>query len=526
MRASWIGLLAIFAGGCAGAGATATPVVPLPTAAPTATPVSGPAEEPWRTAAGGWRREADRKRAHERWRRAELRRLRRSRTVTGALRRALLARHIDRARHDRLRRDYLVARAAVGRLPGLRRAELAAVVGAAESLAAARRLTPGRFEPVFLLLRRNTAYWARSPRLPAPAERVTWGDDPAVFQYYPGRGLQLQPLASWGRVNALAHACLRMRRGRRCPRRELERSLDRLLALGSHRSGFLAWEHYFAWGGGTPPWISGMTQGTAIQALARGARVLGERRFRRAAGRALGAFEHPAPDGVAIAVPGGRAYVMYSFSPGLRILNGELQAITGLRDLAVLGRSRRARRLFRRGEPAARRAVAAFDTGAWSLYSASGRESNLGYHRLVGEFLGNLCTRTGARTYCGAARRFSRYEREPPRIHLARLRGMHARRRASVRFSLSKLAHATVRVWGPRRLVLQRELDLARGAHAVGFTPPARGRYRVRIDALGPSGPRGVRARTVRVVLPKPEPKRKLGRPCRRPVRSRAPRRC
>ena len=56
--------------------------------------------------------------------------------------------------------------------------------------------------------------------------------DPEIFQYYPGRGLQLQPLASWGRANAIAGACLAALRSRtskdRCRPAALTRSLDRL----------------------------------------------------------------------------------------------------------------------------------------------------------------------------------------------------------------------------------------------------------------------------------------------------------
>jgi hypothetical protein len=190
---------------------------------------------------------------------------------------------------------------------------------------------------------------------------------------------------------------------------------------------------------------------------------------------------------------------MYSFSPSLRILNGDLQAITGLRDLAVLGRSRAARVLFRRGERAARAAVASFDTGAWSLYSQSGRESSLGYHQLVGSFLGNLCRRTRGRTYCSAERRFARYEREPPRIHLAQLTRLRAKRGTALHFSLSKLASVRVRVTGARGVTVSRTMDVSRGTYTVPWTPARRGRYRVRISAQGPSGPLGVRAQTVQV---------------------------
>ena len=484
--------------GCGGSGGAGG--APAPRAAPpppVATPAAvGPREHPFSLARGHLRRDTARREAFERWRQAELELARRSPTVAGALRRALLARHIARAEHDRLRAEYGAARASLARLSGLRRLELGAVVGAVEALAAQHRLTAGRFVPVFLLLRRNREFWTRAAALPAPGHRRLFGADPAVFQYYPGRGLQLQQLASWGRVNARLGVC---RQGGRCPRAQLRWALDRLAALGARRDRFLAWESYFAFGGGTPPWISGMTQGTAVQALARAARVLRAPRYRRTAERALGAFDRPPPVGVGVEAPGGRHYLMYSFSPGLRILNGHLQAITGLRDLAQLGGRRRARVLYRRGERAARRALPGFDTGAWSLYSQQGRESTLGYHRLVGGFLGNLCRRTGGRTYCAAERRFARYEREPPRIGLARPRGLRARRPATVRFTLSKLATVAVRVTGRRGVTMSRRLALPRGRHTIRWTPPRRGRYRVRVEARGPSGPSGVRAAVARV---------------------------
>jgi hypothetical protein len=506
----------------AGCGREAAPTASAPTAAPPAPSpaaaappaATGPRERPLSLAIGYLRRETARKRAFERWRRTELAKAKRSRTVAGALRRALLARHIGRAEHDRLRAVYASARAGAARLGGVRGAELGSVVRSVEALAAGRRLTAGRFAPVFLTLRRNDEFW-RGASLPAPGQRETFGADPAVFQYYPGRGMQLQQLASWGRVNARLGVCIAPRkRSQRdlvaamgggskgpCARPALQRALDRLVQLGAQRDRFLAWEYYFSFGGGTPPWISGMTQGTAIQALARATRVFPgrARRYRRTAERALGAFRAPPPVGIRVAAPRGSHYLMYSFSPGLRILNGDLQAITGLRDLAVLGHSRPARRLFARGERAARSAVGGFDTGAWSLYSQNGRESTLSYHQLVGTFLGNLCRRTDVGTYCSAHRRFVRYEREPPRIRLAPLGGLRAERGVTLRFTLSKLSSVRVRVLGARGASLTRQMSVSRGTYTVPWTPPRKGRYRVLIAAKGPSGPTGVRARSVNV---------------------------
>ena len=216
-----------------------------------------------------------------------------------------------------------------------------------------------------------------------------------------------------------------------------------------------------------------MTQATAVSALARSAAALGEPRWRRAARRALGAFDAPPPLGV----DGGDHFLMYSFAPDLRIFNGELQAVSGIGEMASLWSDRHAFALFRRGERGAREAVAAADTGAWSLYSLAGREATLDYHRLIAEFLGNMCARTDRRVYCDAHARFARYEQEPTRIGVAPLRRLHARRAASVRFSISKVSDVKVRLWREKRLTLSRDLTLPHGAHELDWTPPSRGRF-------------------------------------------------
>jgi D-glucuronyl C5-epimerase C-terminus len=437
-------------------------------------------------------------------RRAALAALAGVRTVPAALRRALLTGAISPAAHARYRAAYDGARKAARLLEGVRGAEEQAVLASVERLAAEDRLTPSRFPAVFLNLRRNTRTWTTAP-FPGAGERRSFGADPAVFQYVPGRGMQLHPLASWGQVNARMRVCLRSR----CAAPELRRRLDALARLAARRGDFLAWEYYYDYAQGTPPWISGMAQATAVQALSRAARAFRAPRYARIARRALGAFETPPPTGVAVPSDGGRRYVMYSFAPTLQILNGELQAINGLRDAAVLAGSARARRLVRAGHRAARAALVGFDTGAWSLYSSGGGESTLSYHQLTTGFLAELCRRTGRAEYCRAQERFVRYEQEPPRIGIAPLRGLRARRAAPLRLTLSKGSDVRVRVFGPKGLVMARDMRLERGGHDLSWVPPSRGRFRVQVQARGPEGRLGRSDRTVRVVLPKPKPKPK-----------------
>jgi len=447
-------------------------------------------------------------------RRAELARLEHARTVRAALRRALLTGAIAQPAHDRYAAALAGARVAARRLTGTRRVEQSAVLRSVEQLAAERRLTPSRLPAVFLNLRRNTRTWTQDS-FPRAGERRSWAGNPAVHQYVPGHGMQLHPLATWGRINWQLRRCLLTHD---CRERSLRRRLDALARLPARRGGFVAWEYYYAYAQGNPPWMSGMAQATAVQALSRAAVALGKPRYARLARRALGAFETPPPAGVAVPAAGGRRYVMYSFAPTLQILNGELQAINGLRDAAVLGHSERAARLVARGDVAARAVLGGFDTGAWSLYSAAGGESTLAYHQLTTGILSELCRRTDRVAYCRAERRFARYQTEPPRVGIAPLHGLWARRSAPLRFTLSKGSAVQVRVFGPRGLVLARDMRLDRGGHDLSWTPPSRGRFRVRVSARGPEGRLGSSGRTVRVVQPKPKPKAQA-RPERKPQR-------
>jgi D-glucuronyl C5-epimerase-like protein len=494
--------------GLAGCGA-----VPDPPPRPTPPPEARITEDQGALKAATWRSAAAAEAARLARLQAAIRKAHRSTSVAGALRYALLTEHISPETHARLTRDYEEARRSARRLTGPRASELWYVVGVVDSLAAEHLLTPGRLKPAFLVLHRNEEFWTHDP-FPVPSQRVTFNGDPAVFQYYPGRGMQLQPLASWGKVNWLAGKCANdnafARKRTPCPVGRLRRTVDRLLSLASPRGDFLTWEHYFSWGGGTPPWISGMTQATAVSALARAARALDEPRWRRAAHRALGAFTTPPPVGV----DGGDHYLMYSFSPTLRVFNGELQAVSGIGQMAAMYPSDRlAARLFRRGERTARGMIHLSDTGAWSLYSLAGREATLGYHQLIEGFFADMCSRTLRRIYCAARDRFARYEREPTRIAIAPLRKLRARHLASVNFSISKISSVSVRVWSKHRVTFSRDLELAHGAHSLLWAPPSRGRFRIRITAQGPSGPLGVTTRKVRVVLPKPKPKKKRKTP-------------
>jgi hypothetical protein len=521
LAALWgvLALVAVLTGALAAASVShhprPVPVTALPTVTPTPTPA--PLVTPTATAAPTPPKP----------------RIPRGTDVRATLRRALLHGRIRRGQFVDWRTTLARATSAARRLSGARGSELRSVLSDVTTLAAAGRLTVSRMPLAFLTLKRNTTVW-RFRAFPAAGERMTFGSDPAVFQYFPGHGMQFHALATAGRANALATPCLaaaeraRSRAARRavaaaarrrtgdagvaathvrhalpCHPKTLERRLDRLVQLASSRGGFTAWEYPFSFGGGGSYWVSAMTQATAAQALARGAEALGRPDYRAAALSALGAFDVPPPVGVR----SGDWYVMYSSNPSLHILNGFLQAVIGLHDVAELTGSAHAERLYARGERTARGAVAAYDTGAWSRYSYAGRESSLSYHELVTGFLSGLCTRTSRAVYCDTAARFTRYEHEPPSVHLAVTRKLRQERGAALSFWVSKVSWVRVTVRDRKATLLRITTQLPRGRYRYAWTPPRAGDVHVTVAATGPEGRTGV-ARAAVHVKAKPKPKK------------------
>ena len=155
-----------------------------------------------------------------------------------------------------------------------RRTQLLYVANSVEALALSRRLTPTRMPVAFLQLERNRQYWRRLP-YPATGAQVSFRGSQVLFQYFPGEGLQLHPLSTFKKANALHGFC---ERGEpECDEPALRTILDEMTALAVKRGRrFIAWEYLFSFGGGYPPWMSGMAQATGIQAYARASQLLEE----------------------------------------------------------------------------------------------------------------------------------------------------------------------------------------------------------------------------------------------------------
>jgi hypothetical protein len=420
------------------------------------------------------------------------------RTVRSELKRLLATGQIDAATQARDRRAFDTALATARRLTGTRRSELLAVIANLHDIAARSQLTPSRLPALFTTLERNRQWWTTG-RLLSYGQRVEFSDSELVWEYYPGEGIQLQVLGTFGKANGLWQAK---------DDQGLRALLDEMLPLAAERDGALTWEYEFDFGGGAPPWTSAMSQATGIQALSRAAKRLADPVYLETATRALKLFSLPPPVGVRVSTQAGARYLLYSFAPGQIVVNAFVQTLVGLYDYAQFTHSAVAGRLFRAGDRQARLDVRAGDTGAWSLYQLGGAESDLSYHELLQGFLANLCDRTKTNVYCTTAEDYAQDLKQPPELTLLTQR-VRVRDHVLVRFHLSKVSRVGLTIRYGDATALTTSATVSRGDHAYGWTVPnRRGTYDVTLTATDLAGNAGKATGTITVLGPKPKPKR------------------
>jgi hypothetical protein len=388
-----------------------------------------------------------------------------NRTVVSELVRLYRAHRLTRAQYRRYRNDFTASLNTVKRLSGTRAAELEAVVENLHQIAAARLFVPSRLPALFLTLERNRQWWSTGS-IPGSGDRIEFSGSQLVWEYYPGQGLELQVLGTFGKADGLYTAG-----PSRYP--DLRQLLSEMIPLAVHRAGGIAWEYYFHFDGGAPPWVSAMAQGTGLEALTRAQKAFGGD-YLRVGAQALPLFTQRPWVGVRVRTRLGARYLQYSFAPGTDIINAFLQSLIGLYDYAQASGSPRAWALFRAGDAQARAELPSFDTGAWSLYQP-GDEDTLDYHNLVTRFLDELCSRTHARVYCTTATHFHAYLKTPPALTQLTQRAP-ARRTFDLSFRLSKVAHVGVVVLQGTRTLFETSADFSYGVHAFA------------LPALGPGG--------------------------------------
>ena len=317
------------------------------------------------------------------------------------------------------------------KLRGTRRAELTAVTVTLHDIAAGHQLTVSRLPALMATLAANQQWWTHGPLL-ASGQRVEFAGSELVWEYYPGQGIQLQVLGTFGKADGLFSAGP-------ADYPQMEQVLSEMIPLAARRAGGLTWEYYFRFDGGAPPWTSAMSQATGLEALGRAYQATRDPTYLNVGTAALPVFNVAPPVGVNVKTGAGTRFLQYTFAPGADIINAFLQTLIGLYDFAQVSGNQTAAQLFAAGNAQAQAELPLFDTGAWSLYQP-GIEDTLDYHQLVTGFLQQLCARTDAPVYCTTAEHFQAYLTTPPTLAQVTQK---VRDKASfaLRFRLSKISH-------------------------------------------------------------------------------------
>jgi hypothetical protein len=401
------------------------------------------------------------------------------RTVRSELVRLRNAGAITQTQYRLYNGSFSAALASEKRLHGTRKTELQAVVENLHNIAATGGLWPTRLPALFETLDRNRQWWTTGPML-ASGQRVEFSGSQLVWQYYPGQGIELQVLGTFGKADGLYTAGS-------AAYPQLVDLLSEMIPLAATRGGGLTWEYYFKFDGGIPPWTSAMSQGTGLEALTRAYLATHDATYLQTAERALPIFYKAPKVGVRERTPLGARYLQYSFAPGTDIINAFLQSLIGLYDYAQASGSARALALFNAGNAQAQAELPRFDTGAWSLYQP-GIEDDLSYHELVTGFLAQMCSRTDAPVYCTTAEHFQTYLTTPPTLQLLTGR-LKVKKTGAVRFGLSKVSHVGIVLVRGTTTAFATSASFSHGVHT--FTIPAlkrKGTYTVRLAATDLAG--------------------------------------
>jgi hypothetical protein len=412
-------------------------------------------------------------------------------TVTAALQTLQRSGAITEAQYRQYQGAFSAAKSSLRKLSGTRAAELGSVMANVEAMGSAGQLIPSRLPVVFTTLEHNRTWWTTEPLLGAD-QRVSFAGSRLVWEYYPGQGIEIQWLATFGKANGYFLDK---------ETTALKEVLNEAIALATQRAGGIAWEYMFHFDGGAPPWTSGLSQGTALQVLSRAWSTTHEQAYLTAAQQALGIFKVGPPVGVRVATPAGAHYLEYTYAPSERILNGFIQSLVGLYEYTKLTHDPVGQQLFEAGDAEARAETPHYDTGAWSMYDQHS-ESDLNYHELLAEFLEHLCEKTskgepltpttgpipGDEIYCTTAKKFREYEKTPPVIALL-TQGVGTNERAGVQIQLSKVSSVSMTIKLGEKTVWTNSVTVEGGKpRLLWVTPSKAGTYGVVLQAKDLAG--------------------------------------
>ncbi|HEX5450400.1 MAG TPA: D-glucuronyl C5-epimerase family protein [Gaiellaceae bacterium] len=338
------------------------------------------------------------------------------------------------------------------------------VVSALEQFSAfQKKLTKQRALILFGQLKANDDYFAHHF---APKDKYDFvGDDGIVYRYFAGHSFEFHPLANFGRLNALVAAN---------NADGAQQLADALIARGVYQhGGGVGFEYEFSFGGGHPPWLSGMAQAVAAQAFAGAASLVPDE---------AGAYMREAHAAYVVVprllvkVAAGPWIRLYAFS-SLPVFNAQLQTVLSLNAYASAAKNSAASSLAARMQTSAAEMIGRFDTGYWTYYSLAHDPSPLDYQQFVVQLLHKLAPLD--QRFAAAAQRIGQYQSQPPAFQVANSAV------GTMKFWLSKPSTVhIVSAAGP-----EKSLSLVGGWHTIAWKLPKHpGFYPIAVSATDWAG--------------------------------------
>jgi len=400
------------------------------------------------------------------------------------------------------RAEYLAsvreARALAKRLGGSRRTALNAVVASATRIAGRSDFSPQLAAIVFREVGANVAYLEANP-LPGSGTRVRM--DGVVYESYAGQGLRIQPLGTFFAI---------LEPGRQVAEEGgVAAAFDAALVIALPDGDAYDLPYLFPYDGASPPWESAMAEGVAAQAGLSAWDRQGDDRHLDAAIR----FGNAALAD-AIAVDGnGLWFPLYVFKPGFRVLNGHLEGVIAMGQLADATGDDGFADAFARSVATTKAVLPTYDTGGWGRY-APGQDSPVKYMTLMSSQLRELGQMTGDAAFTQMGDRFAADLKTPPVLQ-GPAKALKPLRLKRLKPGAKPTVKLLVRRDKPVTLVLRVQTAKGRataigpikrsvssGAGRITVTlPRKRGAYRIVASATDWAGNKvaGVRLATVRV---------------------------
>jgi D-glucuronyl C5-epimerase C-terminus len=359
-----------------------------------------------------------------------------------------------------------------------RATQLDDVTSTFNEMATSKEVTVARLPVLMLTLTNNASYWKSGSALSDGASVQFQGSE-LVWEYYAGSGIQLQVLHTFGEGDGYYEAGS-------ADYPKLVTLMSEMVPLAVRRGGGLAWEYYFNWEGGKPPWVSAMAQATGLEALTNAYLATKNPQYLSYAHNALPLLETNAPVGVTVKTQLGSRYLQYSFTPGTDIINAFLQTLLGLYDYGQVSLDPVADRLYNAGNLQAQAELKSFITGGWSLYQP-GEADPLSYHTLVTGFLKLLCSKTEVPVYCSTYQQFAADLLSRPQLTLATTNAA-AGKKFSLNFKLTKYAAVGITLSRAGKNYIYTKKSFFAGTRGFNTPKLKAGSYNLTMSVTDPAG--------------------------------------